>query len=151
MTELFNDVERNTNYSVSNYGRVFSKLSGIQLAPFCVGRGYLAVDLQGVTVLVHILVADSFIPKEEDLDTINHIDEDKTNNNLSNLERMSRGDNAAYTLAKSYTFLSPDGSIVKVHNLNKFCRENGLHDGHMSQVAKGKHKSHKKWRLYGTN
>ena len=50
--------------------------------------------------------------------------------------------------AKSYLFLSPTGEVVEVYNLRKFCIENKLHDGHMSQVAKGKLKGHKEWKSY---
>lgn len=37
----------------------------------------------------------------------------------------------------------PDGHTETIQNMNQFCRENDLHAGTMSQVAKGIHKQHK--------
>lgn len=45
--------------------------------------------------------------------------------------------------AKNFAFMSPDGRVVKVFNLRKFCRENKLDNGEMSKVANGKILQHK--------
>lgn len=55
-------------------------------------------------------------------------------------------DNTAEACAKHYTFLSPCGVITEVYNLNSFCRENGLDQGHMSQVNLGNRNQHKGWK-----
>ena len=47
-------------------------------------------------ILVHILVARAFILNVNDLPEINHIDEDKSNNQVSNLEWCSRLYNVNY-------------------------------------------------------
>ena len=44
---------------------------------------------------------------------------------------------------KTYIITFPDGHEDVLHNMNKFCREKGLNDNHMVQVAKGKRKQHK--------
>lgn len=48
---------------------------------------------------------------------------------------------------KNYSFLDPLGNVVKLVNLNKFCIENNLNNGHMYQVFKGKLKQYKGWRM----
>lgn len=48
---------------------------------------------------------------------------------------------------KSREFLvtNPKGVTMKIRNLRKFCRENDLHQGCMSNVAAGRTKNHRGW------
>lgn len=91
-------------YWVSNIGRVkcvshcFKNSKGNKctlneryLKCHKVGKGYLAFDLsdeQGnvKTNYAHRLVAEAFIPNPHEFPQVNHIDEDKTNNSVDNLE-----------------------------------------------------------------
>jgi hypothetical protein len=61
------------------------------------GCGYLAVSLsvEGLRVgkLVHRLVAEAFLPFAPDRPFVNHIDGDKRNNALENLEWCTRSEN----------------------------------------------------------
>lgn len=58
--------------------------------------GYLKVRLiQGdkdISQRVHTLVARAFIPNPDNLETVNHKDGDKTNNNVENLEWADRSE-----------------------------------------------------------
>ena len=53
-------------------------------------RGYHVIDLykdnKAKTAYVHRLVAEAFIPNSSNKETVNHIDGDKNNNTVSNLE-----------------------------------------------------------------
>ena len=90
-------------YQVSNLGMIKSldrivscrwgqnkRLNGNLLSMTPDPDGYLSVALskQGKrkTYRVHKLVAQAFIPNPEKLPSINHKDENKTNNNVKNLE-----------------------------------------------------------------
>ena len=93
-------------YEVSDLGRVKSinyNHTGTEkiLKPGKNTSGYLFVylckDGQKKMSLVHRLVAEAFIPNPNNLETVNHKDEVKTNNVASNLEWMSQGDNVAYS------------------------------------------------------
>ena len=97
-------------YEVSDLGRVKSlnyNHTGTDkiLKPQNNTRGYLMVSLykDGHTkqLLVHRLVSEAFIPNPNNLDTVNHKDEVKSNNTVGNLEWMSRGDNTRYSANKS--------------------------------------------------
>lgn len=43
---------------------------------------------------------------------------------------------------KKWEITTPDGQILIIDNMAKFCRENGLHNGAMTEVAKGRVKQH---------
>lgn len=86
------------SYQVSNMGRVksFCRKTRI-LKPQKTQDGYLQVclcrDGKKKRLYVHRLVAGSFIPNLENKETINHINEIKTDNHVSNLEWMTRAEN----------------------------------------------------------
>ena len=79
-------------YEISSYGRVRSVKSGRILSTSKCGgcRGYLSVCLskngKRYGKLVHRLVAEAFISNINNLPEVNHLDEDKTNNRVDNLE-----------------------------------------------------------------
>ena len=79
-------------YEVSNYGRVKSLKRKIHkfLKPAANHAWYLFVALSKDGKVkqykVHRLVAQAFIKNPNNLPCVNHIDENKTNNNVNNLE-----------------------------------------------------------------
>ena len=64
--------------------------------------GYLNVGLSKNNVTktktVHRVVAEAFIPNPNNLEMINHKDEDRTNNNVENLEWCTRAYNQVYSM-----------------------------------------------------
>jgi hypothetical protein len=92
-------------YEVSSEGRVrslnYNRTNETKiLKPAKNECGYLRVGLskQGKTqkFLVQRLVATMFIPNPQNLPEVNHIDEDKTNNRVSNLQWCTREYNLKY-------------------------------------------------------
>lgn len=78
------------NYYITEDGQVYNKKTERYLKITKRPIGYCAVNLSknGVykTFYVHRLVAEAFIPNPEYKPYVNHIDEDKSNNHISNLE-----------------------------------------------------------------
>lgn len=89
------------DYAVDESGNVFSERFGL-LKLRDNGHGYLQVSLKlkGVRrwkhAYIHRLVAQAFIPNPLNKPEVNHLDEDKTNNQVSNLEWATRIENSRH-------------------------------------------------------
>lgn len=77
--------------------------------------------------LIHRLVALAFVPNENDLPQVNHIDGDRTNNRYDNLEWVSCSDNHKHSYSKldrklhsnsKLVVISKDGVEHKFHGCN---------------------------------
>lgn len=140
--------ETGCNYSVSSSGGIMNNKTGRILSTPVGSHGYTQVTLFKRTYFVHRLVAKYFLEKVDGLDFVNHKDEDRTNSCVENLEWCTHQYNSEYSCSKHYHFTSPDGDLVEVFNLRKFCRDNNLTPQLMSHVHSGKRPHHKQWRKY---
>lgn len=94
--ELWKTVPDYPNYEVSSNGRVRNKVTNRMLKPSNV-RGYHRVVLCDETghypKSVHRLVADTFYDGDHSGLEVNHIDGNKSNNFIANLEWCTSGEN----------------------------------------------------------
>lgn len=123
---------------------------------------YLHLSKQGVqlTVKVHRLVAQTFIPNPENLPQVNHKDGNKQNNVVTNLEwaDSKMNINHAFDLGlntkcqfgvNSHNFqgsiemVDKEGNIVFILTGAKHMIENGFNPGCISNVLAGRQKTHR--------
>ena len=113
-------------YEVSDLGRVRSlkraTTRGIVLKLKESKRGYVVVCLckgnKRSTISVHRLVASAFIPNPYGKREVNHIDGNRSNNNASNLEWVTRSENERH----AYQVLGKEPSRPWAGKPRKFAR-----------------------------
>ena len=125
--EVFRDIP-DTNYQIGCFGNIRNKKNGHIKVPFDRNRtGYIrAILFDGVgkpkRYLVHRLVANAFIDNPQGKPNVNHIDGDKTNNCVENLEWVTRSENmkhAYYVLKRKIGFAYGKGGSDTVWNKGK--------------------------------
>lgn len=57
--------------------------------------------------------------------------------NQKYIERVSN------SISRDWIVIQPNGTKIIIHNMDKFCKDNGLNKSCMSAVSKGKQKTHK--------
>ena len=179
--EIWKDVKGFSGfYQVNNKGKVKSverdvigKNNSIRHLPEKIisdtdnGKGYRVVTLYNGTgkrtfKKVHQLVAEAFIPNPNNLPEVNHIDGDKTNNCLENLEwcttkencehrqRTGLGNTKNANEARKIKIRQYDintGETIKIYNCAAdAAKELGTKNDAISRVVRGERKSFK---VYG--
>ena len=84
-------------YAITSCGKVWSYRSKKFLQPYN-NRGYLRLELYGKDgsrkkYSIHRLVAEAYIPSPEEKPQVNHLDENKQNNCVNNLEWATAEEN----------------------------------------------------------
>lgn len=167
-------------YMISSYGRLYSVHRKCASGKgYCIVKGgkikkpqknkdgYLKVqlvkDYKTKNHFIHRLVATAFIPNPLNLPTIDHIDTNKVNNNVSNLKWCTRKDNSnniltrqllskvshfrqikgsAHPESKPIVRISPDGSIKKYPCIGDTIKD-GFCRSSVGRTCSGKYNQHK--------
>lgn len=121
------------NYSVSNCGRIRNDKTNRILSLNKIGKGYLGICVSlgsknnNKMIRVHRAVAELFIPNPNNLPQVNHIDGNKENNVVSNLEWCDNKYNSIHAIKLGLTHIKT-GEEKTNAKLNKddikFIREN---------------------------
>lgn len=96
MKEIWKPVQGfESKYEISNFGNI-RNTKGKQLSPWDNREGYLCIDLwdgKRTHKKIHRLVAEAFIPNPNNLPLVNHINEEKYDNRVDNLEWVTAAEN----------------------------------------------------------
>ena len=168
MNEIWKDIKGYEGlYQISNLGQVKSLARPINNFNQCctkdkllkggIKRGYRQVillkDNKRKYASVHRLVAEAFLPNPHNLPIINHKDENKLNNNVSNLEWCSTKYNVNYgncitkranSKKKPVQRIDKDGKIYTYLSATDAGKELGINPNFISRCCTGKRKT-----LYG--
>ena len=106
MIEKWVDIKGYENkYAISNLGRIKSIKAKLIMKPMKCTNGYLCACLwknnKQQKILVHRLVALHFINNPQNYEDVNHIDENKENNQVDNLQWCSHKFNMNYGSIKT--------------------------------------------------
>jgi hypothetical protein len=171
--EVWNPIQNYDNYEVSSFGRVKNKKTERILKHSCRG-GYLSLGLtqngKKLAISVHRLVANAFIENPEDKPQVNHIDKNRSNNNIGNLEWSTALEN---NLHRSNGVIQTTNQNLKIWRIDidtgvklqlydsitdasEWCVENGystsIHNtkGNLSSASRGIYNNSTgfKWRLH---
>ncbi len=97
MERTWSKIDGFYNYSVSNDGLIRNDKRNQVKAQRVNKDGYSVTDIyrdgERFTYRVHRIVANEFLDNPENKEEVNHIDGDKTNNNVDNLEWVTKSEN----------------------------------------------------------
>lgn len=106
MIEEYRKLKDYPMYRIYNTGKIYSEYLKKFIHQHDDNSGYLQVTLRGKngrkTIKVHILVALAFIPNPNNKPEVNHIDCNKHNNKVTNLEWVTKHENMIHASLYSY-------------------------------------------------
>lgn len=121
--EVFQDVKGFEGlYSVSSHGYVSNGRKSLKT--YVINSGYQCLKLvKGNTrksVLLHRLIAEAFIPNPLNKPEVNHIDGNKSNNAVSNLEWVTPSENKLHALRTGLKVYNNPTRGLKLSNKSKY-------------------------------
>lgn len=154
-SEKWSPIDGFSNYHVSNQGRVKSITTDKILRPRkCRGYDRVTIYKNGRKhdKFIHRLVGETFLNNPTNRNEINHIDGNKNNNHVDNLEWCTRSENISH--AFNTNLKTPSGGLpskkmrvmetgVIYESAYTCAKDLDLDQRHINHCLTGKRKSHK--------
>ena len=161
--ETWKRLDRFPDYYISSYGQIIkinSDGTGKTIKPFKNGNGYLRVHLwqdgQEQREYLHRLIAEAFIENPENKPQVNHIDCDRENNRVDNLEWVTRDENMKW-MSQCNREGNKKKRVIGVHAITgeviefestQEAQRYGFWSIHVSNCCRGKLKTHKGYKFH---
>ena len=100
--DIISKITKDGKYTIYSNGKIYSNACKRFMKPKVDKDGYLEIKLNEISYRVHQIILRTFVgdPPKDMLDpTVDHIDGNRQNNNISNLRWLERGINSS--LAKN--------------------------------------------------
>ena len=151
MKEIWKDIPEFDGYQVSNFGRVKSlpraghHKKDIIMKDFIINSGYKCVTINKKNKTIHRLVAKAFIKNPYNKNQVNHINGNKLDNHVDNLEWVTQGENMAHS-----TYILHNGRKNKVicvelgitfESIRMASRKTGCRQSNIISALKGRLKT----------
>jgi len=111
---------KNSTYAISTFGRV-KNIKDDLIIQQSFNRNYYSVHIiihkKSIHLRIHRMVAETFIINEFDKETVNHIDGNTKNNNISNLEWSTIKENNNHALITGLN----SGKALTINDVNEIC------------------------------
>jgi hypothetical protein len=127
MNEIWKVIENSSKYEVSNLGRIRNIKSKNIMKPCIANTGYPMITLQEEDLsikrkknhLLHRIIAKTFIDNPNNYPFVNHINGDKTNYSVDNLEWCTQKENIHHSknISKNGSVISRQ-KILNIYNNN---------------------------------
>lgn len=123
-------------YTIDEFGNISKRRGTGFLKCFPDKDGYIRVTVRfsrehTYNEALHRVMYRAWYGEIPDGMTVDHIDNDRSNNHKDNLQLMTAEDNAAKGNAEFWIITSPQGVEEEVYNLAEYCRKNDLHSSHI--------------------
>jgi hypothetical protein len=136
--QTFKVIEEYPNFSISQCGKIKNNTSGKILKTVIHKKGYEVINIKpygrgaGKSLKIHRLVAKAFLPNPLNKLQVNHLDGNKQNNHMNNLEWATASENMKHAFdtglktpslqVKRFT----ESEAIEIAKAYKFrCRKNG--------------------------
>ena len=138
-----------SKYKITSDGRVYSEYLGDFIKPFYSKGGYVRVKLnygdRSKKFMMHRLVALAFIPNPENKPQVDHINRNRSDNRVENLQWVTAKENSQLAVERGskdsmkYTFINKKtGKIMEFTNRHQMLKKFGKFClRYLRQIAEG--------------
>ena len=121
------------DYMINNFGHIWHKINRKLKSNHIDINGYqkcsLTINGKEYTASVHRLVAQTFIPNPENKPCVNHIDGNKENNSVKNLEWVTHKENTAHAIKMGlFNPKSTENKLRGVDSSKNIYTEESIHE-----------------------